>query len=175
MSFIRPEAQAELLRWREVMIGAAIALLGLYWALSVGGLLGIVGWGLAPAGAVYALIGLRRVRFRQDGQGPGVVRIDEGKISYFGPLQGGAVAASELQRLTLDPTSRPATWVLEQPGSPPLHIPVNAAGSDALFDAFSALPGLDSRQVLRHLERHPNMPTVIWERTTQQFSYHRLH
>ena len=175
MSFIRPEAQAALLRWLEVLVGGGMVALGLYWALSVGGLLGWVGWALAIIGAALAMIGVRRVKFRQDGQGPGVVRVDEGKISYFGPLHGGAVAASELERLTLDPTHHPAVWILEQPGWPPLHIPVNAAGTEDLFDAFSALPGLDSGQLIRHLNRDSPMPQVIWERHAQARPDHRLH
>lgn len=164
MSFIRPEARAALTRWREVLIGAAIAALGLHWALGVGGLLGWVGWALAVAGTALAVIGLRRLQFRQDGQGPGVVRVDEGKISYFGPINGGEVAASEMTTLTLDPTQFPTSWVLEQPGWPPLYIPINATGSDALFDAFSALPGMNTHRLLAHLRNEPPMPVVLWRR-----------
>ncbi len=62
MSFIRPEARAALHRWREALTGAAVMALGLYWALSVGGFLGWVGWLLVPAGAALAVIGLQRAR-----------------------------------------------------------------------------------------------------------------
>ena len=175
MSFVRPEARAQLMRWREVLIGAALALLGLSWATGPGGLLGWVGWALILGGAALAVTGLRRMRFRQDGQGPGVVQVDEGQISYFGPLDGGAVAASELERLILDPTDHPACWVLEQPGIPALHIPVNAAGSDALFDAFGALPGLDTRRLLGHLDNKAPMPVAAWERRTARPPNYRLH
>ena len=175
MSFVRPEARAQLMRWREVLIGGGMAALGLVWAMGPGGLLGWIGWALILAGAALAVTGLRRMRFRQDGLGPGVVQVDEGRISYFGPLDGGAVAASELERLILDPTDHPACWVLEQPGSAPLHIPVNAAGSDALFDAFGALPGLDTRRLLGHLDRKAPMPVVVWERRTARPPNYRLH
>ncbi|MBB93678.1 MAG: hypothetical protein CML68_03595 [Rhodobacteraceae bacterium] len=175
MSFIRPEARAALMRWREVLIGAALAALGLSWAMGPGGLLGWIGWALALAGAALAVTGLRRMRFRQGTDGPGVVQVDEGKIAYFGPLDGGAVAASELERLILDPTDQPPCWVLEQPGSPALHIPVNAAGSEALFDAFGALPGLDTRRLLSHLDRKAPMPVVVWERRTARPPNYRLH
>lgn len=175
MSFIRPEAQAALLRWREVLTGLGLIALGLYWALVTGGMLGWVGWVLAPAGVALAIVGVRRARFRQDGQGPGVVRVDEGKIAYFGPLSGGAVAASELTRLSLDPANAPMTWVLEQPGWPALHIPVNAAGSEALFDAFSALPGLDTRKMIQYLEHRPAAKVVLWQRHAPVRPDHRLH
>jgi len=175
MSFVRPEAMALLMRWREVLIGAGLAALGLSWGLGPGGLLGWIGWAVMLAGAALAVTGLRRMRFRQGGDGPGVVQVDEGRISYFGPLEGGAVAASELERLILDPTGRPPCWVLEQPGAPALHIPVNASGSEALFDAFGALPGLDTRRLLSHLDRKAPMPVVVWERRTARPPNYRLH
>ncbi|QEW18740.1 hypothetical protein LA6_000915 [Marinibacterium anthonyi] len=175
MSFIRPEARAHLMRWREVLIGGAMALVGLSWAMGPGGLLGWLGWVLVAAGAALVVTGVRRMRFRRDGLGPGVVQVDEGRISYFGPLEGGAVSASELERVILDPTNFPPCWVLEQPGWPPLHIPVNASGSDALFDAFGALPGLDTRRLLSHLNRKAPMPVVVWERRTARPHNYRLH
>ncbi|MGV6850336.1 MAG: hypothetical protein ACWA5A_18335 [Marinibacterium sp.] len=175
MSFIRPEAQAALTRYREALIGLGIMVLGLYWALGPGGLLGWVGWALMPFGGALIVVGLRRARFRQDGEGPGIVRVDEGKISYFGPLSGGAVAASELTRLSLDPTGDPMTWVLDMPERPPLHIPVNAVGSEALFDAFVALPGLDMRRLLQSLE-HPGVRIIVlWEHRAALPSDRRLH
>lgn len=175
MSFIRPEARAQIWRLRELLAAAAILLLGVYWVLGPGGLLGWLGWTLIVAGGFLAIIGIRRLQFRQAGRGPGVVQVDEGQIAYFGPLTGGAVAMSELNRLILDPTSRPAIWILEQPGNAPLHIPVNADGAEALFDAFAALPGLKTTRLLAHLNGSSPMPTVVWEKSSQRPEQLRLH
>lgn len=175
MSFVRPEARAALWRAREVLSGAGIALLGLYWQLGPGGLLGWASWILMLAGAALVVVGLRRMRFRQAGLGPGVVQVDEGQIAYFGPLTGGAAAASEISRLIYDPTLRPAHWVIEQPGNRPLHIPVNADGAEALFDAFSALPGLRTSRLLQVLNGPTPMPEVIWERDPVVPVTRRLH
>lgn len=175
MSFIRPEARAALYRWREALIGLAIALMGLLWVAGPRGLLGVLGWGLIPLGIILAVIGIQRARFRKEGNGPGVVQVDEGQITYFGPLTGGAVAARDLERLTLDPTARPAHWVLTQPGHPPLHIPVNAKGAEALFDVFSSLPGLRTERMLTHLQGKPSHPVVIWERHSMRPPHLRLH
>ena len=175
MSFIRPEARAALRRWREVLIGLAVVLVGLSWVVGPRGLLGLLGWGLIALGVVLAVIGVQRARFRKEGGGPGMVQVDEGQITYFGPLTGGAVAARDLERLTLDPTARPAHWVLTQPGQPPLHIPVNAEGSEALFDVFSALPGLRTEKMLAHLQGKPAHPVVIWERNPMRPPHLRLH
>lgn len=174
MNFIRPEAKAAIRRWREVLIGGAVVLLGLSWAVGPRGLLGWVGWGLIIGGLVFVVVGLQRGRFRKGGGGPGVVSVDEGRITYFGPLSGGSVAASELERLALDPTAKPAHWVLQQPGQPDLFIPVNAEGAEALFDAFSTLPGLRTERMLAELNGHPVHPVVIWERRPMRPAHLRL-
>ncbi|TDK43775.1 hypothetical protein [Antarcticimicrobium luteum] len=179
MSFIRPEARAALHRWREALTGAALVALGLYWALVTGGLLGWIGWLLIPAGAGIAVIGVQRARFRATGpgrgQGPGVVLVDEGEITYMGPLSGGSVSVPDLERLVLDPSARPAHWVLEEPGRPILHIPVNAEGASALFDVFAALPGLRTERMLAELNRGGAHAVVIWERRPLRPAHQRLH
>ncbi len=165
MSFIRPEARAALLRWRELLAAIPLAVLGISWAIGPGGLLGWVGWAVIAAAAALAVVGVQRARFRMGGGGPGVVRIDEGRIAYFGPLTGGAVATSELERLVLNPVGKPAHWVLQQPGQPVLEIPITAEGAEALFDAYAALPGFNTQRMLGEL-RNPGLhPVVIWERS----------
>ncbi len=175
MSFIRPEAKLALWRWREVLVAVAVFLVGLSWISGPGGLLGWMGWILVAVAVALAVIGVQRVRFRMGAGGPGVVTIDEGQIAYLGPLDGGIVAAREIERLALDPTSDPAHWVLDQPGQPALHIPVNAEGAEALFDVFSALPGLKTERMLSELNGGSPHPVVIWERTPSRPSHVRLH
>ena len=175
MSFIRPEARTQIWRWRELLIAVGVLALGLVWGLGSGGLLGWLGWALVPLAAILGFVGLQRGRFRLGGGGPGVVQLDEGRIAYFGPLTGGSVSAVDLTRLSLDPTAKPPHWVLEQPGQPPLYIPVNAAGAEALFDAFSALPGLRTERMLAELETGASQPVEIWRRASIRPPSHRLH
>ncbi|RLK02786.1 hypothetical protein [Ruegeria conchae] len=175
MSFIRPEAKLAMWRWREVLVAGFVLLLGLSWINGPGGLLGWLGWILVVVSIALAVIGLQRARFRTGAGGPGVVTIDEGQITYLGPLDGGIVAAREIERLALDPTARPALWVLDQPGQPTLHIPVNAEGAEALFDVFSNLPGLKTEQMLSELNGGSAHPVVIWERTPSRPAHLRLH
>lgn len=164
MNFIRPEARAAIWRWRELLAAGVIAVVGASWAAGPGGLLGWVGWALIVAAAALAIIGIQRARFRTGTGGPGVVQVDEGQIAYFGPLTGGAVSTSELERLVLDPTSQPTHWLLHQPGQPILHVPINAEGVDALFDVFSVLPGFNTEKMLSTLRKPGGHPVVIWER-----------
>jgi len=175
MSFVRPEAGAALWRWREVLIGGGIAALGLSWVLGPGGLLGWVGWPLIAAGLALMVVGLQRARFRAGSDGPGIVTVVEAQITYFGPLTGGAVALSDLERLRLDPTAKPPHWVLHQPGQPPLHIPVNAKGAEALFDVFATLPGLRTEHMLGALNTPGDHPVVIWQRNTERMMLPPLH
>lgn len=99
MSFLRPEAEQALWRWREVLAGVGLALLGLWLILRVGYLLDFVGVPALAGGAALIWLGFQRARFRGGDGGPGAVTVDEGEITYFGPLTGGSVALRELESL----------------------------------------------------------------------------
>jgi len=141
---IRPEAQAALWRLREVFAAVGLAAVGL-WLAALGGFV------LVPLGAIvvmlaagFGLLAWRRLRFAQGGDAPGVVELDEGQISYFGPDVGGAVALRELVELRLITAGGRRMWRLRQDDGQALVIPVNAMGAERLFDAFAALPGMDT-------------------------------
>lgn len=163
MSFLRPEATAALWRWREVMAGVAVLAFGLWWAVAM---YSPVRWLFVPLLAIGAGVtwtGIQRVRFRRGGGGAGVVQIVERRLAYWGPLTGGMVDMDDLARLTFDPGHRPAHWVLTPHGGVPLLIPVDAEGADALFDLFTALPGLKAERMLDLLAHPPDLPVVLWD------------
>lgn len=161
MNFIRPEAQAAIMRWREALLGGLVLLLGLYWASGFG-ILKWVGFAVLIAGSALVVSGVQRARFRAGSGGAGVVQVDERQITYFGPLDGGAAAIDDLIGVSLDASSEPPVWVLRQPAQPELHIPINATGADALFDAFAALPSIRTEHMLAQLSLKPDHPVVIW-------------
>lgn len=161
---IRPEAKAQLVRWREVLVGAFAFLLGFWWLVGPGNLLILPAIALMIAGAALIWVGAQRARFRSAGHGPGAVQVDEGQITYFGPLTGGAVDLRDLDRIVLDPTLHPTHWRLRPCGHPELLIPVNAEGAEALFDAFATLEGLRMAQVLSALNSMESAPVVVWQR-----------
>lgn len=177
MSFIRPEVTRALIRWRDALIGGALVGLGLMWLGSAHGVMQVLALLLVALGVVLLVDGLGRGRFRSAGrgQGPGLVLIDEGEITYMGPLGGGALSLKELDRVLLDPTGRPPHWVLQVDGQAALHIPVNAEGAEALFDAFVSLPGMRTGPMLRQLQATARHPAVIWERQSQRPPHMRLH
>ncbi len=169
MSFIRPEVVAQLLRWREALAAVGVTILGL-WALGRGlgrgdWLLQGVGGVLILGGAVVAWAAIQRARFRGGGQGPGLVRVTERQITYMGPIHGGAVALSRLEELALVPAGGgDRHWMLHHEDGPPLAIPLSADGAEALFDAFAALPGLDTARLVAAVERGDAGKQVIWTR-----------
>lgn len=161
---IRPEAKAQLMRFREVIAGVAAAILGAWWLWGASPFLFLPGAALVLAGGGLIWVGVLRARFRGDGQGPGSVQVDEGQITYFGPLNGGAVSLRELVEITYDGSVYPAHWRLQQSGVPELLIPCNAEGADRLFDAFATLPHFRMQSALTVLRADEKHSIVIWQR-----------
>jgi hypothetical protein len=163
VSFLRPEALAALWRWREVIAGLAVLAFGLWWAAAT---YSPVRWLFVPLlliGAGIAWTGFQRVRFRRGGGGAGVVQIVERRLTYWGPLSGGTLDMDDLARLAFDPGHKPPHWVLTPRGGAPLFIPVDAEGADALFDLFTALPGLKAERMLDLLAHPPDTAVTLWD------------
>ena len=170
MSFVRPEAVTALRRWWGVGLGVAVSLWGLWWGLGARGVVQWLGWLLIPLGAVLAWAAYQKARFGGGGEGAGVVTVREGEVSYFGPFSGGVAVLGDIALITLDKSRTPRVWRLDTPGQTPLFIPEDAAGAEALFDAFVALPGLSVEGMLATLAAPGRQGVVIWQRPS-----HRLH
>lgn len=144
---IRPEARATLNRLREVLAGLLMVGMGLWLLFRPGYILPMIGLVLGLLGAGLAVVGLRRLWFRAEGLGPGVVQLVEGQIGYFGPDGGGFLALDDMTALEL--TAGGGAWRLTGADGRVLEIPRDAAGAEALLDAFVRLPGLDPAAVVR--------------------------
>jgi len=164
MSFIRPEARQRLMRWREAIASGAIALLGLYWFFSSFGLLKWLGAAVFLAGLVMVWTGAQRARFRGGHGGLGVVQVDERQIVYLAPVGGGFTSIDALVRVEIGPDrSGYPVWRLRAPGEV-LTIPASAEGTDGLYDALSALPGVDFQAAIRATAAKSNETVVIWQK-----------
>lgn len=159
---IRPEVLAALRRWREVILAACLALLGLWLATRSVPIALSAGLALMTLAAAWALSGWRRMRFSQEIAAPGFVEVIEGEVRYFGPSFGGAVSLSDLTELRLMTMHGRRLWRLKQRDGQALLIPVDAAGAEALFDGFTALPGLDMAAVLAALSPSPRPAAPGW-------------
>ncbi len=163
--FLRPEVRALAWRFRDMLIGAGLVMLGLFWGLRSIGILSWIGYGMVVLGIIWAIAGLQRARFRQDGDGPGVVQIRERRLAYFGPLDGGVMDVKDLTHLEIDPSSHPKpSWVLTGIGEQHIAIPVNATGAEDLFDIFASLPGIKTSAVLDVLSKTPDQRVTVWRR-----------
>ena len=177
MSLIRPEVTAAIWRGREVIAAMIVVSLGLWLAWLGGYLLVPLGLGVALVGAAWALQALRRLRFAQSVDAPGVVEIDEAQIGYLGPDAGGFVGLPDLVELRFLTIGGRRMWRLKQADGQALLVPVDAAGAERLFDAFASLPGMDARALVAALEpdRGSDMAAssnvsdsrVIWRRSVQ--------
>jgi hypothetical protein len=164
--FLRPEAKALLHRWSEMAGAAAIGLVGL-WVFRFGGwFFQGVGILLVLTGLAGAVIAWRRMVFRRVVEQPGIVEVDEGQIRFFGPQGGGFVALREVIELGLiQDLDGQSWWRLRESGGNMLAIPASASGAEALFDAFSALPGIDMGALTAALARAGTQPPVtLWRR-----------
>jgi hypothetical protein len=163
MSFIRPELLSTAHRWREVIAGAGVAAFGVWTATRGGYFLLPIGLALAALGAGWALGAVRRLRFQQDGEAPGIVRVTEAQIAYYGPRVGGFVGLPDLAEIRLLTLRGRRIWKLKQGDGQLLHIPVESDGADTLFDAFATLPGIDMAAIVAALgtDAPPSSARVI--------------
>ena len=152
MSFVRPELAARLRPWREPAAWAALLAFGLY--LTWQGYSGLAPLtfvaGLAAVATGLGLLrpALRRARLAGRPLDEGVVVIDEWRIAYLGPRDGGVIDLPAIVRVDIvtRPHLPPASghaWVLSAEDGTRLVVPLGAAGADRLFDALSPLPGID--------------------------------
>lgn len=164
MSLIRPEVAARLHRWREALVALGLGLFGI-WVMTRGG------WLLAALGAVLLLVAaslfwsaVQRLRLAPAAAGPGLVEIDEGQIAWYGPGIGGFVSVRELAELGLVTVQGIRVWRLRQSDGQLLLVPTGADGVDGLFDALTALPGLEIQRLVAALEAGQDHP-ILWRRS----------
>ena len=160
---IRPEARRMLRHWRDALIGVGLLVLAAWLTAQPGPVIRGLGAVVAVAGLALTVIGTRRARFAVQTEGPGIVQVLEGQVSYWGPETGGFIALRELAALDLSANGR--IWRLRAGDGTQLDIPRGARGAEALFDAFAQLPGLDMSAVMRRIGAAPTpADQPIWRR-----------
>jgi hypothetical protein len=161
MSLIRPEVTALAWRLREILAGALIIVFGL-WLIALGGyLLTPVGAVITALGLAWTLLAYRRIRFAQVVATPGVVEVDEAQVGYLGPQGGGYVSIADLQEIRLLTLRGRRVWRLKQLDGQALLIPVDATGAERLFDAFAALPEMNTAALIAALEPETRAATTL--------------
>ena len=162
---IRPEAMAALTRWREPLLGGALLAGGLWLLVTRFGLPALLGGAAAAVGAVLVLAGLRHARFQPGEAAPGLVEVDEGRITYLAPIMGGSVALDELAEVALRRTGTGETfWRLATEDGPPLLVPTGARGAETLLDALAPLPRFDGGAMVRAARMRTRGTVIVWRR-----------
>lgn len=169
MAVFRPEALQTLKRWQEpIVIGVILlATLRVLWLAYVWSswVMAVFGLALVGLAASFLYVAVLRMRLRSDASAPGLVEIDERNITYLSPHLGGAVSIDSIRKIDVSPTrSGGRNWVLYSFESSPVLIPFNAAGADALVEAFSALPGLGVERISRAARSNSLVIETIWEK-----------
>jgi len=138
-------------------------------ALGGGAWLGIVPLAVGVLAALAALGAFWRAAWtaRTARMGPGVVTIQEGRISYFGPDGGAVLALDALMSVEIETTDRgPAGddlfWHLADSLGQRVAIPGGAHGAAALLDRLSSLDGFDHAAVLRASTSTGNARFRVW-------------
>ncbi len=156
---IRPEIKDGIWRWREVLAALGLAGLGMWFAFASFGIMEWIGWAIFGLGIALAMSAAQKVRFQSLDNGPGVVTLDERRVTYLGPLDGGVAELDLMVQLDLTAAS---AWRLINADRTYLDIPTNAKGVEALFDVFIALPGIKTEYMLSVLNSATHAQMTVW-------------
>lgn len=169
MSFFRPEVSRLARRWAETAIIGAVAAMFLWTAWTGAALrpvaITVVLGALGCVAGTLTWIAAQKARLRRDGDDPGVVTVEEARITYFGPTYGGVIHLPDVTRISVAPSPRGAVWRIEQPDVPTLAIPAAAEGADSLPEAFAALPGFWIGRAAQAFAAAEAYESVIWRRS----------
>jgi hypothetical protein len=172
MSFMRPEAQAQIIRWAEPALSGGVFAIMLW----VGGLmlwrgtfLGVFILAIAIGAGFWFRTAFARARLGPAALGPGVVVVDERRITYMGPETGAFLALDSLVAIEVMTSGAgvyepSASWVLRPLEGPALVVPAGADGADKLLEAFAALPGFSYDKVVAAMSAAPGTRSPIWRR-----------
>ncbi|MEM7525221.1 MAG: hypothetical protein AAF360_15990 [Pseudomonadota bacterium] len=174
MSVLRPEVSALFRRWAETAAYVAATALAIGW-LATSRVDGVVFWALVAfvcfTGALLIRSAALSALGASEGEAPGVVRIDERRIAFFGPHGGGVVALDDIFAIELWGADEAywryeVEWVLRwSETEAALIIPVSAIGAEGMIDAFSALPGFAPTRAIAALSLHDGETVTIWRRS----------
>ncbi len=149
--------------WRDALVGLLVLSLGAWLATQPSAIVRGLGFLVALTGLALTILGTRRARFAVMAQGPGVVQVVEGQITYWGPEAGGFIALCELEALDLSADGE--AWRLRAADGTRLDIPRGARGAEVLFDAFAQLPGVDMAHLMRRIRAAPTPgDQPVWRR-----------
>lgn len=175
MNFLRPEVRQFLHKWSEPLVMAAVLLFGVWLYLrgeaAANAPLIVIAFVVIGAAAALLVLAFRRVRLRGDLRAAGIVEVQERKITYYGPDDGGVVSLDDLRRIDIVashslPFVDTLTWRLSDHEGRALNIPVGAKGTDIMIDNFSILNGVDYDLIVTAMAAKGDAVFTIWRKPT---------
>ena len=168
MSFVRDDAAATLRKYQEVLLGIVLILIGFWILVSFHGFLRWLSVPLVVLGSVSTWNAWRRTRMKAANNGPGVVEIDERRLSYFGPFGGQSISLNDVTRIQIEttelgPFADDMFWLFYT-GSELARVPSSAQGADAILDALSSFKGADYDAVIRASSSTKRDKFLIWQK-----------
>ena len=164
MSFVRPEAISYFQNYRGFILSAMIVIAGVYILASSFGTTRIAGGIILIIGLLVGHDAYRRFKFPNGRGGRGVLEVDERRVSYlFGGIET-SISMDSLDRIELHRSVKGlVTWVFYGPDGM-LSVPGDAEGTDGLFDALVALPGINYSQAEAAMQGTDPDIFLIWQR-----------
>ena len=164
---MRPEVTALLNRYAETLAAIAMVLLGIWFALKPGPVLAGFGVALGVLGVGWLIVAVRRARFRTDGDAPGVVEVDEGRVTYMGPAVGASISLDEIAAVdVLLIAGQRRCWRLRTRDGQAILIPQAATGAENLHAAFATLPGYSDAAFHNALSYMGDAAHTVWRRSS---------
>jgi hypothetical protein len=164
MSFIRAEAISAIRQYRGFILGGLILAAGLCVILTSFGTTRLAGGLFVVMGALIGHDAYRRVKFPSGKGGAGVVEVDERRVSYLSAGICVSVSMDTLERIELHRNTKGRiTWIFYDPEGM-LSLPGDAEGTDKLFDALVALPGMNYSQAEAATQGKGPDLFLIWQR-----------
>jgi hypothetical protein len=164
VSFIRTEAQNSLRQYRGFILAGLIGMVGAYVLMTTFGTARLAGIFILVVAGLVGQDAYRRFSFPSGSGGPGVVEVDERQVSYLSSGGGASISLDSLDRVELHRNGRGRiTWVFFGTDEM-LSVPGDAEGTDKLFDALVALPGVNYDQAHAATQGKGSDLFLIWQK-----------
>ena len=135
----------------------------------------LIALGLFACHSLVGVVERALLGWRNRKGGPGMVIIEEGRISYFGPETGAVLAWDALVSVDIvttgdGPMADDLFWVLADETGQMAAIPGGAEGTGALLDTLGSLEGFRHGAVISAMGSTENARFEIWRRRTGQLA-----
>ena len=171
MPFIRAEAWSQIKRYKDLIVGVLILLLGVKFLLSIYWPSILFGLLLLFLGTTFLVSFFRKYITSDILENVGFLEVTERQIIYIHSINGGEISLDGLKRISLivsaeDNFVKSRFWDLEGDNSENLRFPVAVAGVDAFIESLIFLTKVNYRAIKIALDSQNEENILVWEKIT---------